>query len=98
MTPMSSTPWCVYPGCVGESTADGDDAHRVPVLADVVAYLLEAAQRREIRDRIGEHRLADVGEPGGHTDHVLLGDADVDELSRQCVSVSTPAPRTRGPR
>ena len=50
---------------VGEAAADGDDLHVGAVVADVVADLLEAAQRREIGDRIGEDVLPAQRHAGG---------------------------------
>ena len=45
-------------GAVGEAAADRHDLDVGLVVADVVADLLEAAQRREVGDRVGEDDLA----------------------------------------
>ncbi len=71
---------------VGESAADGHDAHRQAMVTDVVAHLLEAAQRREVGDRVREDDLAEVREPRGDAHHVLLGHADVEVLLWQRVA------------
>src|SRR6185295_376196 len=47
------------------------------VIADVVAQLLQAAQRREVADGVDEDRLAAERDAGRDAGHVLLGNADV---------------------
>jgi hypothetical protein len=63
---------------IGEAAADRDDLDVGAMVADVVPELLEAPQRREIADRVGEDHLATEGEPGGDAGHVLLGNADIE--------------------
>ena len=48
-------------------------------VADGVADLVVGATRGEHGERAGERDLARDGETGGTSDHVLLGDADVEE-------------------
>ena len=60
---------------VGEAPAHGRDHHVGLVIADVVADLLQAAERGEVADRVGEDDAAGQGHAGGHARHVLLGHA-----------------------
>ena len=64
-------------GAVADAAADDDDLDVGVVIADVVADLLEAAQRREVRDRVGDRDVALHRDAAGDARHVLLGDADV---------------------
>ena len=64
---------------VVEAGADAHDAHREIVEHRAVADELVRAQGRECGDRVDERHVARLGEARGHADHVLLGDADVDE-------------------
>src|SRR5712691_10060 len=65
---------------IREAAADRDHLHIRPVIADVVADLLQAPQRAEVGDRVREDDLAAQRHPDCEPDHVLLGDAGVDEL------------------
>ena len=60
-------------GPVGESAADGHDLHVGLVVADVIADLLQAPQRGEVGDGVGEHHAAGQGHACCHAGHVLLG-------------------------
>jgi hypothetical protein len=73
-------------GRVREAAAHGNDAHRIAVVANVVANLLQATHGREVGDGVREHRLADFREARCDAGHVLLGHADVEELVRQGVA------------
>ena len=64
---------------VVEAGADADDAHRQVVQHRAVADELVRAQGRERGDGVDERHVAGLGQARRHADHVLLGDADVDE-------------------
>ena len=68
---------------VVEAAADADDPHRQLVQDRAVADELVRAERRERRDRVDERDEARLGEAGRDADHVLLGDADVEEAVRE---------------
>ena len=68
---------------VGQPRAHGDDGHGQAVVAHVVPDLLEAAQRGEIGDGVGEDVEALARQPRGHRRHVLLRDAGVEEPVRE---------------
>jgi hypothetical protein len=70
-------------GAVLEAGADADDAHAKVMQDRPVAQELVRPQRGERRDRIRERDEAAVGEARRDPDHVLLGDADVDEARRK---------------
>src|SRR5260370_11236918 len=70
-------------GAIGKATANGNYFDVRVVIADIVAHVLEAAQRGEIGDGIGEGNLAAEGHACGHAGHVLLGDASIQELFRE---------------
>ncbi len=65
---------------VGEAPAHRRDHHVGLVIADVVADLLQAAERGEVADRVGEDDAAGQGHAGRHARHVLLGHAGVEKL------------------
>src|ERR1700734_1765850 len=50
-----------------------------------VAYEFIRAHRGECADRVDERDQARLGQAGSKTDHVLLGDSDVDESLAQLV-------------
>ena len=50
------------------------------MVTGVVADLLQAAEDREIGDRVGEDDLSGQCQPGGDSRHILLGHPDIDEL------------------
>ena len=64
-------------GAHGDARVRGADLDVEPGVAHGIADLLPAAAGAEHGERGREHRAAGEGEPGGHTDHVLLGDAHV---------------------
>ena len=64
---------------VVEARPDADDAHRQVVEHRAVADELVGAQGRERGDGVDERHVAGLGQARRHADHVLLGDADVDE-------------------
>ena len=64
---------------VAVTAAVADQHHRQPVQADVVADLLERPGVDERRDAVDPRAQPGPRQPGGHRDHVLLGDAGVDE-------------------
>jgi hypothetical protein len=66
---------------VGQPSADCHHLHVRVVVADVVPDLLEAAEGREIRDRVRKDDLTAQREAGGDPRHVLLGDPRVDEAA-----------------
>ena len=66
-----------------ETAADAHDPHRQPVQHRAVADELVRPERRERRDRVGEGDEAGLGEARRDADHVLLGDADVEEAVRE---------------
>src|SRR5712692_951509 len=70
---------------VREAAPDRDHLHVGAVIADVIADLLQAAQRAEVADRVREDDLAAQRHADGEADHVLLGHAGVDELVRVLV-------------
>jgi hypothetical protein len=53
------------------------------VVADVVAYLLETAERREVADGVREYGVAFEGQTGSEAGHVLLRDTNIQELTRE---------------
>jgi hypothetical protein len=77
---MSSSDWCVAPSSPhrdpGVGRADLDVEARV---ADGVADLVVAPPGAEHGEAGREGDPAREGEPRGHADHVLLGDAHVDQ-------------------
>src|ERR1700676_2483723 len=70
-------------GPVLEARADTDDADREVMEYRAVANEFVWPQRGERNDGVQERDVPAVGQPGRDPDHVLLGDADVDELSRE---------------
>jgi hypothetical protein len=64
---------------VGQAAADDHDLDVGPVVAHVVADLLQAAQGREVGDRVGDGDVAFHGHAAGHAGHVLLGHPHVEE-------------------
>ena len=63
--------WCIIES--GRRTQQGD---RVVVNPDIVTYLLKATVDDEVRYRVREWPVPEVGQAGTDTDQVLLGDAD----------------------
>ena len=68
---------------IRQPAAHRDDRHRQVVIANVIAQLFEAAQRREVRDRINHHPAARERKTGSDTHHRLLANADIRILPRQ---------------
>ena len=66
-----------------EPAADADDPHRQMVQHGAVADELVRPERRERRDRVDEGDEPRLGEAGRDAEHVLLGDADVEEPVRE---------------
>ena len=66
---------------VVEARPDAHDAHREIVQHGAVADELVRAQGGERGDRVDERHVPRLGEARRHADHVLLGDADVDEAA-----------------
>ena len=56
------------------------------MVTDVVSHLLEAAQRREVGNRVREDHLPEVREARGYAHHVLLGHTYVEVLLWQRVA------------
>src|SRR5947209_4421383 len=69
-------------GSVAHATTYTDDLDIRTVVADIVAYLLETAERWKIADGIREYSVALKSQTGGEARHVLLSNADVEELAR----------------
>src|SRR5262249_1668329 len=72
-------------GAVLEAATDADDAHRQVVQDGTIADELVAAERSEGHDGVDEREEAGLGKPGGQTDHVLFGDADIDKSIGEAV-------------
>ena len=66
-----------------EPSADADDPHREMVKHGAVTHELVRSERREGRDRVREGDEPCLGEAGGDAEHVLLGNADVEEPVRE---------------
>src|SRR4051812_32715035 len=79
---MRETEWSV-----AEATTDRDHVDVQPVIAGPVPDLLETAECREIRDRVGENDAVLEGEPGRETRHVLLGYASIQKLAGHFLDV-----------
>ena len=67
---------------VGQSATYGDDLHVGVVVADVVAHLLQATERRKVSNAVGEDDVSGERQPGGHTREVLFGHPNVVETVR----------------
>ena len=77
---------------VVDAAADADDAHGKPVQRRAVADELVGPHDREARDRVDERDESGLGQPRGEPDHVLLGDADVEEAARMALREALRAP------
>src|SRR3954452_16388552 len=63
---------------VGKTGTDGDNLNDCTVIADIVPNLLEAAQGREVTNRIDENRVSTQCDSGSDTGHVLLRDPHIE--------------------
>ena len=68
---------------VGESAADDDDLHVRIVIADVISYLLERPERREVGNGVGDGDVAFHGDATGDSSHILFGHAYVEVTFRE---------------
>src|SRR5450759_4233796 len=68
---------------VTESSSLGNNIHVRIVIRLIVAYLLQAAQRRKVADRIGEDHVALQRQAGRQSHHVLFSDAGIHVLARK---------------
>tara|TARA_B100002003_G_scaffold203099_1_gene195620 strand:- start:211 stop:516 length:306 start_codon:yes stop_codon:yes gene_type:complete len=57
------------------------------MVANIVAYLLKAAQYGEISDRIDENDFTRQSQPGSDANHILLGYTDVNEATRELLGI-----------
>ena len=68
-----------------EPGADADEPDGEPMQHGSISEEFKRPHRCERRDRIGERHKAGFREARGHAEHVLLGDADVEESFRMRV-------------
>jgi len=71
---------------IGQAAADDHDLDVGVVIADVVADLLQAAERGKVGDAVRDRDVAFHRHATGHTGHVLLGHAAVVPAIREGVA------------
>src|SRR5690348_15199908 len=68
---------------VGETAAAAYDIDIGTVVTSIIPDLLQAAKRREVPYRIREYLPAIQRKAGADTNHVLLGDSNIDKPVRE---------------
>jgi len=68
---------------IGHAGAHAAQHDMIAVIGDVGLHLLERAAGQEGRCAADERHEAAIRKAGGDADHVLLGDADIDEAVRE---------------
>ena len=71
---------------IAHPRADPDNPDRLVGIGDVVFDLFEATGGDETRRRSGKHFLSGRGQAGRDTDHILFGNAELDNLIRQSLA------------
>src|SRR5579875_245805 len=71
---------------VGQPASYGYNLHIRAVVANIITYLLQTAQYREVRDGVGKYNLSAHGQACGHSRHVLFGNTYIDVTIREPIA------------
>jgi hypothetical protein len=71
---------------IGHPRTDPDKLHVGPGIGNIGLDLLERAPGQERRGSADIRHLSAVRQAGAHADHVLFGDADIDQAIRKPVA------------
>ena len=78
-TPSAGRGGCLRSRAVGQAGPDAHYLHVRTVIANVVANLFQAANRRKIGNRVSEDIETGLSQTGCQPRHVLLGNAGIEE-------------------